>query len=163
MAQITYDDKSAINVNSSVPNVNKVNASDMNEIKSVVNANWNALADYVKEIGSTTVSGVTWNWVKWNSGKIELTTSVSNTGLNMTSSSAGTYYGTGTSAKKTLTLPFTLTSVYYIGSEETAPRSSGIYIYSATISGATMTTEFRAHASASNVSCGANYYVIGAI
>ena len=40
MAQITYDDKSAINVNSSVPNVNKVNASDMNEIKSVVNTNY---------------------------------------------------------------------------------------------------------------------------
>ena len=45
MAQITYADKSAMNVNSSVPNVNKVNASDMNEIKSVVNGNYNEVGN----------------------------------------------------------------------------------------------------------------------
>ena len=41
MAQITYADKTAMNVNSSIPDINKVNASDMNEIKSVVNGNYN--------------------------------------------------------------------------------------------------------------------------
>lgn len=37
MAQITYADKTALNVNSSIADINKVNASDMNEIKTVVN------------------------------------------------------------------------------------------------------------------------------
>jgi hypothetical protein len=39
MAKITYDNKSYLNQNSSIPNVNKVNDTDMNEIKSVVNTN----------------------------------------------------------------------------------------------------------------------------
>ena len=39
MAQITYADKSAINVNPDVASTNKVEAGDMNEIKSVINAN----------------------------------------------------------------------------------------------------------------------------
>lgn len=46
MAQITYADKTALNVNSSIADINKVNASDMNEIKSVVNDN----ADIVQGI-----------------------------------------------------------------------------------------------------------------
>ena len=37
MSKITYTDKVAINQNSDIPDINKVNASDMNEIKSVVN------------------------------------------------------------------------------------------------------------------------------
>ena len=45
MAQITYADKTAMNVNSSVPDINKVNASDMNEIKSVVNGNYSEVGD----------------------------------------------------------------------------------------------------------------------
>lgn len=39
MALITYADKATMNENSSVPTINKVRAADMNEIKSVVNAN----------------------------------------------------------------------------------------------------------------------------
>lgn len=37
MAKITYTDKVALNENSSIADINKVNASDMNEIKTVVN------------------------------------------------------------------------------------------------------------------------------
>lgn len=37
MAQITYQDKVALNENPSIEDINKVNAGDMNEIKSVVN------------------------------------------------------------------------------------------------------------------------------
>ena len=37
MAQITYADKVALNENSAIADINKVNATDMNEIKSVVN------------------------------------------------------------------------------------------------------------------------------
>lgn len=41
MAKITYTDKVAVNQNASIPDINKVNASDMNEIKRVVNENAN--------------------------------------------------------------------------------------------------------------------------
>lgn len=39
MAKITFEDKVALNVNSDIADVNKVNDSDMNEIKNVVNTN----------------------------------------------------------------------------------------------------------------------------
>lgn len=38
---ITYSDKADINVNANVPDINKVKADDMNEIKTVVNASVN--------------------------------------------------------------------------------------------------------------------------
>lgn len=44
MALITYTDKETLNSNPNVPIVNKVQADDMNEIKQVVNDNYNALA-----------------------------------------------------------------------------------------------------------------------
>lgn len=43
--QITYTNKSYINQNSGIADTNKVNDSDMNEIKSVVNANATILGD----------------------------------------------------------------------------------------------------------------------
>lgn len=39
MQTISYTDKTALNTNASIADVNKCNASDMNSIKSVVNAN----------------------------------------------------------------------------------------------------------------------------
>ncbi len=45
MAQITYANKSTMNSNSSIPATNKCQASDMNEIKSVVNNNYNEVGD----------------------------------------------------------------------------------------------------------------------
>lgn len=39
MQSISYANKSALNVNSSIADVNKCNAADLNEIKTVVNAN----------------------------------------------------------------------------------------------------------------------------
>ena len=39
MAKITYEDKVALNVNSDIADVNKCNATDLNEIKNVVNTN----------------------------------------------------------------------------------------------------------------------------
>ena len=39
MAKITYENKVALNVNSDIADINKVNASDLNEIKNVVNTN----------------------------------------------------------------------------------------------------------------------------
>lgn len=45
MAQITYADKTTMNSNSSIPAINKCQASDMNEIKSVVNNNYSEVGD----------------------------------------------------------------------------------------------------------------------
>ena len=42
---ITYSDKTAINVNADIPDINKVKADDMNEIKQVVNDNATAMGD----------------------------------------------------------------------------------------------------------------------
>ena len=39
MQIINYTNKSALNLNSDIPDINKCNDTDMNEIKSVVNAN----------------------------------------------------------------------------------------------------------------------------
>ena len=39
MAKITFEDKVALNVNSDIADVNKCNATDLNEIKNVVNTN----------------------------------------------------------------------------------------------------------------------------
>lgn len=49
MAQITYADKSTMNSNSSIPAINKCQASDMNEIKSVVNSNYTELLDAIND------------------------------------------------------------------------------------------------------------------
>lgn len=45
MAQITYTDKTALNINGDIADTNKVNASDMNEIKNVVNNNYSEVGD----------------------------------------------------------------------------------------------------------------------
>lgn len=59
MAKITYEDKVALNVNSDIANVNKCNATDLNEIKNVVNTNddntitnTNNIADNTANIGT---------------------------------------------------------------------------------------------------------------
>lgn len=39
MSKITYENKVALNVNTDIADINKVNASDLNEIKNVVNTN----------------------------------------------------------------------------------------------------------------------------
>ena len=69
-----------------------------------------------------------------------------------------------TNAKLTLTLPYSLSSVLYIGVQEIGPRSSGIWAYASTISGTTLTTEFRSFAAInSNGACGCNYHLVGTI
>ena len=45
MALITYDNKAFLNENSSVPDINKVKDTDMNEIKTVVNGNYNEVGN----------------------------------------------------------------------------------------------------------------------
>jgi hypothetical protein len=47
MAQITYENKVKINDNPSIPNINKVTDADMNEIKDVVNENYQELTNLI--------------------------------------------------------------------------------------------------------------------
>ena len=44
MAQITYTDKVTLNINPSVPDINKFKGVDANEVKNVVNTNDNILS-----------------------------------------------------------------------------------------------------------------------
>ena len=53
MQKITYDAKAYINENPSVPAANKVQAADLNEIKTVVNANADATHNWI-ELGTKT-------------------------------------------------------------------------------------------------------------
>lgn len=52
MAKITYEDKVAINENAEIPDINKCKASDLNEIKSVVNTNDNNTNQNSNNIGN---------------------------------------------------------------------------------------------------------------
>lgn len=146
-------------INTNIGTLSNLNTTDKTDLVSAINE---LAVDYVIETGSETVNSVTWKYTKWKSGKIELTGSASKTNMTISTASAGTYYGSA--ARLTLTLPFTLTSVAYIGVQETAPRSSGIWAYATTLSGTTLATEFRAFASINgNGSCGCSYHIIGTI
>lgn len=184
MAQITYSNKVALNENSSIADINKVKADDMNEIKSVVNNNYSEVGDittltttdktsvvnaineiddkvkdYVIERGTSNINGYTWKWWKWESGLFEMTGYNAFSGISCNQSSAGTYYG----GSKTLTLPFSFSEQDFVGTQEQGPRSSGIYVYTANVSGTTLTIEFRAHASGTNLNCAVNFYIRGTI
>ena len=76
--RISYSDKVAINTNSNVADINKCNASDLNEIKSVVNTNATSLENVETEVydknvmtiglsANTNVSiGTAWNYYTLN-------------------------------------------------------------------------------------------------
>lgn len=60
MSKITYTDKVAINVDSTIPDINKCKADDLNEIKNVVNNNVDEMSNYVKftDYATPSVAGV---------------------------------------------------------------------------------------------------------
>lgn len=146
-------------INTNIGTLSNLNTTNKTDLVSAINE---LAVDYVIEKGEETVNSIVWKYTKWKSGKIELTGSASKTNMTIATASAGTYYGTA--AKLEVTLPFTLTSVAYIGVQETAPRSSGVWVYNSYISGTTLTTEFRAFAAINgNGSCGCNYDIIGTV
>lgn len=69
MAQITYADKSAINVNASIPDTNKCNATDLNQIKSAVNTN-TPVGSIMIYAGDTAPSG----WLICDGSEVSRTT-----------------------------------------------------------------------------------------
>lgn len=64
MQTISYTDKSALNQNLDIADINKCNAADMNEIKSVVNANASETTQLLTNLGSYSTTevntGKTW-------------------------------------------------------------------------------------------------------
>ena len=142
-------------INTNIGTLSNLNTTDKTDLVSAINE---LAVDYVIETGTQGI----WAYTKWKSGKVELTGSGSKTNMTIATASAGTYYGSA--ARLTLTLPFTLSSVSYIGVQETAPRSSGLWAYATSISGTTLATEFRSFAAINgNGSCGCNYRIIGMI
>lgn len=52
MALITYEDKSAINENPQIADINKVTADDMNQIKNIINSNYNEISNKIKQLSN---------------------------------------------------------------------------------------------------------------
>lgn len=81
MAQITYADKVPLNENTSVADINKVKASDMNEIKSVVNTNYDEQQGIKENIDEITTYSTEEKIIgKWIDGRpmYQLTISIKN-------------------------------------------------------------------------------------
>ena len=106
MAKITYENKVALNVNSDIADINKVNASDLNEIKNVVNTNDDNMGllnnlttpnknNLVGAINSVVESGSNANgsWIKFSDGTMICTKKV--TGQAKITSTWGNLYDTG--------------------------------------------------------------------
>lgn len=66
ISKIQYDDKVAINIDSTIPDINKCNASDLNEIKSVVNNNADEIPTISDEYGTSTADGYSQNYINEN-------------------------------------------------------------------------------------------------
>lgn len=112
----------------------------------------NGIANYVIDYGND--NG--WDYRRWNDGTYEAWRYYQATGLNCTSSSAGTYYG------GSVTLSFPSFHKHWLQAYATnAPsQSSGVYVYQVSANNG-FRIDYRAHASASNASCGANLYLRG--
>lgn len=79
MALITYNDKVALNTNSGIADINKVNASDMNEIKSVVNSIVPNISSQANNEGAITIGNIGIEW--------------GNVSVSPSSGSSPSYYG----------------------------------------------------------------------
>ena len=106
MSKITYENKVALNVNSDMADINKVNASDLNEIKNVVNTNDDNMgllsnlnttnkSNLVGAINSIVESGsnANGNYIKYADGTMICTKKV--TGQAKITSTWGNLYDTG--------------------------------------------------------------------
>lgn len=119
----------------------------------------------IVETGTTSNS---WDYRLWSDGTYEAWRSHGFTGMALTSSSAGTYYGGGT----TLGVPTfpnnsnTGVTQCLCTASNAFSHSSGVYLYqtehaSATTATSNLTFQFRAHASTNNAACGLDIYLKG--
>lgn len=86
---ITYTDKVTMNENTSIPAVNKCQAADMNEIKTVVNNNANAFGDYVVESGNQYIKYANGTLIEWGSLTVTVAVSTAMGSVYRTSSAQG--------------------------------------------------------------------------
>lgn len=112
------------------------------------------MGDYVIERGSTADG---WRYAKWKSGWCEMLGSHQYSGMSLTKSSAGTYYGNA----ETITVPDPMKTIVHADANKTGNISSGTLIYEHWYTGKNITTNFRAHSSISSASCGVRWHVYG--
>ncbi len=125
-----------------------------NDLKAVLNEVLPSfVADYVCETGTNN----NWDYRKWNSGYFEAWQNYNATGLTLTSSSSGTYYGTD----KEISLPSFIVSYKGCVFGESPSLSSGVWIYACSRNNNNMKINYRAHASQSNAVCGGWFYLRG--
>lgn len=124
--------------------------------------------NHVVGITETGTTSNNWDYRLWSDGTYEAWRSHGFTGMALTSSSAGTYYGGGT----TLGVPTfpnnsnTGVTQCLCTASNAFSHSSGVYLYqtehaSATTATSNLTFQFRAHASTSNAACGLDIYLKG--
>lgn len=107
---------------------------------------------YVIEYGTDN----SWDYRKWSDGTYEAWRTYQATGLNCTTSSAGTYYG----GSATLSFPSFHTHWLQGFGTNGPSQSSGVYIYQVSSNNG-FRIDYRAHASSSNASCGGSFYLRG--
>ena len=93
LQNITYSDKSTMNSNSDVPAINKVQASDMNQIKSVVNNNANVFGDYIVESGGNYIKYANGTLIQWGSLSVTVAVSTAMGSVYRTSAAQGDTFG----------------------------------------------------------------------
>lgn len=83
ISKIQYDDKVAINIDSTIPDINKCNASDLNEIKSVVNNNADEIPsnDNLVNVGTSVDTDYRTN-ILTTKNLFDKNTALLNTGIN---------------------------------------------------------------------------------
>lgn len=99
-----------------------------------------------------------WDYRKYANGTFEAWRRDQLTGLTMTSSSYGTYYGDN--AYKDFSSPFTCT-VKFATATPTGSMGSGVFVYCINPITGGIRVEFRAHASISGANCGIYTYIKG--
>lgn len=94
MALITYDDKTALNENPSVPNVNKVTASDMNQIKNAINNLIYPVGSYYETSDLNFNPNTTWGgtWVLDSEGKVTVARDENDTDFDTIGATGGSKY-----------------------------------------------------------------------
>lgn len=83
---ITYANKTALNTNADIPNINKVTDNDMNEIKEVVNNNATMLGNIVES--GTNANGT---YIKYDGGIMICFKTITITGVNINNSWGALY------------------------------------------------------------------------
>lgn len=98
-----------------------------------------------------------WTYLKLSNGNYIAWKFYQASGLNLTTASANTYYGT----TKNVNLPSFSTGCLFVSATEESSLSSGVYVYRVERASASIMIDYRAHVSVSGAVCGTNIFVIG--